>query len=164
MRPYLLKTRPISGAGHAQEAACPDVGWKPLSKTQKGRLSMLAATAYAAQGIGPADALAEWRRDTAIRACGMRISEATQANWADLKSAFLDLAGKPEKSFACQMREGDNKRRIALHKLAAALAEKGLQPSYAQAICRNQFKVPLEEANAKQVWCLFFTIKNRRKS
>lgn len=162
MKPYLLRPRPISGAKHAEEAACPDAAWKSLSNKQKGLLSMLAAQAYAAQGLSPAVTLAEWRRDTAIRACGCRISQATQAHWADLKSAFQDLSGHPEKAFHTLMREGDNKRRVALYKLTQALKSKGLNPSYAQAICRAQFKCQIEDASAKQIWCLFFTISRRR--
>ena len=164
MKPYILHTRPIPGAKHAEDGKCPDASWKALSKIQKARLSMLAAKAYAFQNIGPAVTLAEWRREESIRACGLRISEATQAHWADLQSAFQDLAGMPGRAFATQMREGDNKRRVALHKLASELAAKGLHPSYAASICRCQYKCALEDASAKQIWCLYFTIKNRRNS
>ena len=162
MKPYLLRPRPIAAAKHAEDGSCPDASWKALSNKQKGLLSMLAAQAYAAQGITPAVTLPEWRRDTAILACGHRISQATKAHWADLKAAFQDLSGRPEKAFHTLMREGDNKRRVALHKLSQALKDKGLNPSYAQAICRSQFKCQIEDASAKQIWCLFFTISHRR--
>ena len=162
MKTYVLRPRPIADAGHAQDAACPDASWKPLTKKQKGLLSMLAAKAYAAQEIH-AVTLTEWRHDTAIRACGRRISEATQKHWADLKAEFQDLSGQPVAAFKTQMREGDNKRRIALHKLTQALSAKGLNPSYAASICFCQYKVPLEQATAKQLWCLFYTIQNRKK-
>jgi hypothetical protein len=156
---------PIGAAAHRGDAACPDAGWKPLTTHQKARLSILARQAAEAQGVSLRSAdLAEWRHAISIRACGLRISEATQKHWTDLKSAFQDLAGQPEKAFNTQMRDGDNKRRIALHKLTQELAGKGLHPSYAASICMAQFKVPLDQASAKQLWCLFYTISNRRKS
>lgn len=175
MRTYILRPRTaaprpaadlqlIPAAKHAGDAACPDAGWKPLSKEQKARLSILARKAAEVQGItGGYRAVNEWRHEVSLRACGLRISEATQANWADLKSAFEDLGGQPAKAFQTQMREGDNKRRVALWKLTQALAGKGLQPAYAESICRCQFKCGLEQASAKQLWCLFYTITNRRK-
>jgi len=176
MRTYVLRPRtaaarpaavvqPIPAARRAQDAACPDGSWKPLSKEQKARLSILARKAAEVQGItGGYKAVDEWRHEIAMRACGLRISEATQANWADLKSAFQDLAGHVEKAFQTQMREGDNKRRVAMWKLTKALEEKNLAPAYAAAICRAQFKCPLELASAKQLWCLFYTIQNRKNS
>ena len=35
---------------------------------------------------------------------------------------------------------------------------------YAAAICRRQYKRELGEASAKQLWNLFFTVRNRRKA
>jgi hypothetical protein len=170
MKTYFLRPRqpavklaPVSTAKHAADAGCPDGSWHRLTREQKARLSMLAREAFLFQKVQGMDR-DEWRQEIAIRACGCRISEATQAHWADLKSAFQDLAGKPEKAFQTQMREGDNKRRVALYKLTGALAERGLQPAYAATICRAQFKCSLEEASAKQIWCLFYTVTNRRKT
>ena len=161
LRPPALK--PISSARRAADAACPDASWKRLSRTQKMNLSILAAQAYAYQRVSgvPVD---QWRREEAIRACGVRISEATQAHWADLKSAFQVLAGSPEKAFNTQLRAGDNKRRIAMNKLTAACKERGLPLGYPAAVCLTQFKCRLEEASAKQLWCLFYTVRNRRKA
>jgi hypothetical protein len=159
-----VRVKPISDAGHARDAECPDGGWKPLTHEQKARLSILAREAAIAQGRSlKKQDLDEFRHELAIHACKRRISEATQSDWADLKSAFQDAAGKPEAAFRTQMREGDNKRRVAMHKLTTALAAKGLAPAYAGSICRAQFKCPLEEATAKQIWCLFYTVQNRRK-
>jgi hypothetical protein len=162
MKAYTLN--PIRGADRARDAQCPDASWKPLSKRQKALLSILARAAAIRQGVPAVAAeLDAWRRETSIRACGLRVSDATQAQWADLKSAFEDLGGRPEKAFQTQMREGDNKRRVAMHKLTRALYDRRLDPSYAAAICRAQFKCPLAEASAKQLWCLFYTVTNRRK-
>lgn len=172
MRSYFLKPadkgpkspalKPIPDAKRKQDAACPDGGWKRLSNEQKARLSILARAAYQHQKV-QGMTVEEWRHEISIRACGCRISEAVQDHWADLKSAFEDLAGKPEKAFKTQLREGDNKRRVAMHKLTTALAAKGLHLSYAASICKTQFKCGLEEASAKQLWCLFYTVTNRRR-
>lgn len=157
---YTLK--PISDTRHREDAQFSDAGWHPLTNKQKGILSMLAARAAAKAGMSDSKAVTAWRRETAIIACGRRISEATQANWADLKSMFLSAAGEVEKAFTTQLREGDNKRRVAMHKLTTALAAKNLPAAYAASICFAQFKVPLAEASAKQLWCLFYTVQNRR--
>lgn len=156
------KLSPIPGRRRTADSDCPDATWKRLSREQKARLSILARQAYdhqKVQGI-PLD---EWRHDVSIQSCGVRISEACQSHWADLKSAFQDLAGQPEKAFQTQLREGDNNRRIALHKLTTAIKERNLHFSYAESICLAQFKVPIAQATAKQIWCLFFTVTNRRK-
>ena len=155
------RLKPVSAAKHAEDGACPDGGWKPLSREQKARLSILARQAYAHQKVQGMK-VDEWRREVSQQVCGCRISEATQGNWADLKSAFEDLCGNVEKAFRTQMREGDNKRRVAMWKLTQALAAKGLETGYAGKICRAQFKCELEEASAKQLWCLFYTITNRK--
>lgn len=157
--------RPVSTAKHAEDAACADGGWKPLSKEQKTRLAILARKAAAVAKVeGNTKAQDAWRQEVSIRACGLRISEASQCHWADLKSAFEDLAGEPVRAFQTQLREGDNKRRVALWKLTQALQAKGLEREYAGKICRMQFKCSIEDASAKQLWCLFFTVTNRRKN
>ena len=127
-------------------------------------MGIMARKAAEVQGVSlKSKDLDEWRHAVCIKACGVRITEATQSHWADLKSAFEDLGGKPEQAFKTQLREGDNKRRVAMHKLTEALAGKGLDTSYAAKICRIQFKCELDQASAKQLWCLFYTVTNRRK-
>lgn len=159
MRVYQLK--PIGDAKHRGDAECPDAGWKPLTRNQKTRLVLLAKRGWAAAGEpGEFD---PWRQDVAVQACGRRISEASQKHWADLKAEFQSRAGDEAGAFETQLREGDNKRRIAMHKLTEALAQKGLPGAYAAAICRTQYKCPLEEASAGQLWRLFYTVKNRKK-
>ena len=62
------------------------------------------------------------------------------------------------------MRVSVQEKEIALHKLTESCADRGLQMSYAEAICRRQYKCDLSEANAKQLWQLNFTVRNRRKA
>jgi len=158
--PDRTRLQPIATARHSRDAECPDAGWRRLSNKQKARLSMLARKAYAVQRVQGIDC-DEWRHEIAISACGCRISEAIQDHWTDLYSAFVDLAGEPEKAFAAQVRSGDNKRRIAMHKLTTLCKERGLDISYAESICTDTFKEPLSKATAKQLWCLYFTITKR---
>lgn len=160
MKTYHL--RPISDTRHADDKLCPDGGWKPLTVKQKARLSILARQAFEVQKV-QGMAVKEWRHEIAIQVCGFRISEAANDHYSDLKSAFQDLAGNPEKAFKTQLRAVDNKRRVAMHKLLQACKSGGLHESYAASICHAQFKVPLTEASGKQLWCLFFTISKRGK-
>lgn len=159
------RLQPLTAAKHADDGQCPDGAWNPLSNKQKARLSILARQAAERLGLSTRKQdLDAWRHEQSIKACGRQISEALQENWADLKSTFEDLAGNPEKAFTTQLREGDNKRRVAMHKLTEALRKKGLPLSYVAGICQNQFKCPLDQASAKQLWCLFFTVTNRKKA
>lgn len=155
------RLKPVSDTKHREDGSCPDGGWKRLTKNQKSRLAILAREAFAAQKVIGVS-FEDWRHDVAIRACGNRISEATQSQWADLKAAFQDLAGQPDKALNTHLRDADNKRRVAMHKLTTALTERGLDMSYAASISRTQFKCELDSASAKQLWCLFFTVTNRR--
>jgi hypothetical protein len=161
--PRAVKLQPIADRHHAADAACPDGGWKALTREEKKRLCMLAASAAKARGLDlRGKTLDAWRAAESIKACGLRISEATHAHWADIKAHFECLGGQYEKAFETQLRDGDNKRRVAMHKLQNELAAKRLPPAYAESICRTQYKVGLAEASAKQLWCLFYTVKNRK--
>ena len=163
---YTLKTpriKPIAASRRVGDAGCPDAGWQRLTNKQKGKLSMLAAKAFAHQKVQGMTAT-EWRHEIAISTCGVRISEAIQDHYNDLKSAFQDLAGYHAAAFRTQVRSPDNKRRIAMHKLVSACKERGLNESYPASICFDQFKCSLADASAKQLWCLFFTVTKRRNA
>lgn len=163
MKTYVIK--PIAYERHAEDVSCADGGWKPLTREEKKRLSVLAADAAKARGLDlKGAALAEWRAAESIKACGVRISAATHGHWADIKAHFEKLSGKPEQALRTHLRSGDNKRRVAMYKLQAELEAKNLAMGYAEAICRTQYKVPLAQATAKQLWCLFYTVKNRKNN
>lgn len=140
-----------------------DAGWKPLSGKQKWRLAELARAAAKATGAPVGGrAHAEWRHAEARRVCGLRISEASQRDFVPLRAHFLNLAGEPGEAFGALMKEGGNARRVALWNLHKMLAERGLPPAYAEAICARQYKCALADASAPQLWRLVFTVKNRR--
>ena len=158
-----MRPKPIGQRRHEADQSCPDGSWKPLKRGQKANLSMLAAEGFKHQKVMGCT-LEEWRHEMAVQACGYRISEARQEHWSDLRAAFLDLAGQPEKAYRTHVRSVDNKRRVALYKLEQECAARGLDVSYPATICRRQFRLSLEEASAKQLWCLVFTVRNRRKA
>jgi hypothetical protein len=133
-----------------------------LNLPQKRRLVMLARRAWEKRGK-PGESFDAWRVGVAVRACGLRIREAMQRDWGSLKAAFEDELGESGRAFETLMRDEDNKRRIALHKLTQACGERGLPLAYPEAICRRQYRCGLHEATVAQVWRLFFTVKNRRK-
>jgi len=160
----LLPQRGEEHGRDAQSAQVREGGTKALSKKQKAMLAVMARRAAAAKGAPTAgEAHAEWRRDVAVAACGRRISEACQRDWAALKGAFEDEGGRPEQAFETHFRDVDNPRRVAMFKLQEALREKNLPAAYADSICKRQFKCGLGEAAARQLWCLVYTVRNRKK-
>jgi DNA-binding protein len=139
--------------------------WAPLSTKQKQVLVVLARQAAGVQYVateGPD--FEEWRREVSVQACGRRISEAVQRDYAVLKSTFEDAAGRPRQALRTVEREVDNKRRQGLWVLRQELQKAGLADGYAEVICRSQFKCAVSEASGKQVWCLVFTVRNRQKT
>ena len=153
---------PRDRRGVAADYAPP--GGAPITARQKTILVLAAREAARLAGApdsGPAfDA---WRRGQAIDACGLRISEARQRDWALLRAHFDTLRGRPDSAYRTLVGDSDNPRRIALHKLSKACAWAGVAMAYAGSICRRQYKVPLDQASAAQLWHLVFTVRNRRK-
>ena len=87
----------------------------------------------------------------------------SECDYLRLCAHFLRIAREYDAANSAQLRAGTESRRIAEHKLREALRERGLAEEYAASICRRQFRCALREANANQLWCLVFTIRNRRK-
>jgi hypothetical protein len=139
---------------------------KQLTKDQKAALAIIAAKAYkkhAAVNEGLSK-INDWRAEESIKACGRRISEAEQRHFSLIKSHFANIAGEAGKAFNSAMRAGTEDVRIARAVLVKECAKAGLELSYPGAICFNQFKRSLEDATAKQLWCLVFTVRNRSKT
>lgn len=139
-------------------------GTARLTSVQKQRLAMLSRQAFAAQGRAVGETKFDlWRHEQAIKAVGRRISEALQADFLPLKAHFLNLLGKPVAAMQAHMRHETEPQRVALWKLARECEAKGLPLSYATTICRHQNRCRLEDASAKQLWRLVFTIRNRKR-
>lgn len=136
-----------------------------LTTGQKTALVLLARRAWervrlVVEDIAGVDA---WRQEQAVLACGSRISEARVKHFSMLKRHFADLAGKAGTAFTSAMREGTEAERIAMNTLERECASRGLRMDYPAAICRKQFKCSLQDCTAKQLWCLVFTVRKRRK-
>lgn len=140
----------------------PDLAWLPLSKHQRQTLARLARRAWQAAGGGqPFDA---WRHEQSRRACGRRISEATQPDFLPLRAHFLNLEGDAVRAFRDHMRAADEPRLLALHKLRRECAARSLSLGYPAAICRRQYRCHIDDASPKQLWQLVFTVRSRRKA
>jgi len=136
---------------------------KLLKNNQKAEIGILAKQAFQkAEKHGLNDGLkeADWRHREAIKACGLRISEASQQHYDELVSHFSQLAGQPGRAFGAEMRKGTDSQRIALFKLREELAKQGLTDGYAASIAKHKFKVmSLERLTAKQVWVLVYDLR-----
>jgi hypothetical protein len=146
----------------------------PLSNLQKREIAIAARRAYDAWSEREAFELINselsrtacfeaWRRVEQGKATGIqRMTAMTQDHYAPALAHFVALAGDAGRATRVLARGADNDRRIARYKLDEALRERGLDPGYAAAICRRQFRRPLAEASAKQLWCLVYTVRSRR--
>jgi hypothetical protein len=147
----------------------------PLSIVQKREIAQLARRAYDAwsereafeainAGQSRTACFEAWRHVEQGKACGIQsLCASTQAHYGRLVAHFQALGGNTAAATRTLVRDADNDRRIARYKLDQALQERGLRPDYAAAICRRQYRCGLEDANAKQLWRLVFTVRNRRK-
>lgn len=146
----------------------------PLSREQKARLCLLAREAFdrlEESGLIPEGERFEgWRRAEQARAMGCEefsLTGATQRDFRALRAHFGALKGDMRRAFrdALGAEPETADRELVVHKLREACAECGvLWPNYPESICRTQFRRPLAEATPKQLWSLFFTVRNRRKA
>lgn len=146
----------------------------PLSHTQKAEIGQLARQAWLvwegreafleANGeLSQSACFAAWRHWQQGLACGRQsLRECTGEEYQLLRAHFLKLAGLEASAQRAEERHVSNPRRIAAYKLRQALAAAGLPTEYAAAICRRQYRCALAEASERQLWCLVYTIRNRR--
>lgn len=147
----------------------------PLSHLQKREVAIAARAAYEAwpereafecinSELSRSACFEAWRKAEQAKAVGIHsLCAMTQAHYGRVLAHFQKLAGHEAAAQRTTVRDADNERRIARYKLAEALRERGLAEAYAAAICRTQFRCTLDEASAKQVWKLVFTVRSRRK-
>lgn len=137
-----------------------------LSNEQKAALCILAREAAEKVFGGHhtnAD-FSEWRREQQFLAVGKEsLCDCVQGDYKPLKGHFLNLKGESGRAVKAIIESGFEEKNLALHKLKESCAERGLKLSYAESICRRQYKCDLDQANAKQLWNLNFTVRNRRK-
>jgi hypothetical protein len=140
----------------------------PLSNKQKADLCQLYRRAYDYQldrgALGDAALLEDFRHGEQLKAVGKQsLTSCTQDDFPVLMAHGCKLAGEDGDALYWLNRAATNPRRCALLKLEEACQEAGVwYPDYPRAICQTQFKCRLDDATAKQLWCLVFTLRNRR--
>lgn len=148
----------------------------PLSHPQKREIAIAAHKAWLAcpereallalnSEMSATAVEAAWRHVEQGKAVGVQSLRAChQGHYGRLLAHFQAMAGETAAAAHTLARDADNDRRIALYKLREALRERGLQESYAAAICRNQYRCALNDASPKQLWRLVFTVRSRKKA
>jgi hypothetical protein len=170
MRTYILQPaasapRPDRSTDAPVRSPAPYPGTSaPLSRRQKWQLSNLAEEAWL--HLGRRDQLAgesleDFRHRVAVEACGKRISAAGNGDYKAIQARFLVIFGESARAFDSAMKSETEGLRIAHQKLSTELLAQGLQPGYAETIARAVFKRPLASLHTKEVWKVFYTIRNR---
>jgi hypothetical protein len=104
-----------------------------------------------------------FRHHHVAAACGKPgLTLCTQDDYKLVEAHFLDLLGESGRALNSLVDGAANPRRIAEHKLHQACTEFGFTLGYAEAICRRQNRgAGLQDVDAKTLWNLVFTIRNR---
>lgn len=149
-----------------------------LSLSQKATICRLAQQAYRAWSgreefetcnpeLSVSRCFEAWRRVEQGKAIGVQSLTdprvTSEGHYLRLVAHFQHLLGQGGKAMTNLVRHQEEPRIVAYHKLKSALAERGLDEAYAAKICRTQFRCELGQATTKQLWCLFYTVGNRRE-
>ena len=139
-----------------------------LTNKQKFILSDLSrqawAKALAASGQHEDDFLSadDFRHQEVARAVGKHgLRCCGQMDYKAIEGHFYTLLGAVPAAFNAHVRSATEPRRQAEAVLHENLQKFGLPTSYAEAICRRQYKCSLVEASIQQLWRLIYTIRNR---
>jgi hypothetical protein len=145
-----------------------------VSKRQVRDLILTALKAYGnQQRAGMADEPFDvWRKAALHDACGRQSFRAvTQGEYGDVLGYFLQLQGVSARArkAAQQSKAADEaeRARYALRRecesLADAFGSAAGAEAYADALLERIHKTDIEEASAKQLWQVVFTMRNRAK-
>jgi hypothetical protein len=149
-----------------------------FTNDQKRQISKLAKRAYdqwegreAFEECNPtmsrSACFSAWRHAETLKATGYRTQSLREAiserDYLPLLAHFSHFLGDGAGALKHLLRHAEGARIQIFFKLQQALAERGLDEAYAVAICRRQYKCDLGDASEKQLWSLFFTVRNRRK-
>lgn len=146
-----------------------------LTNDQKRKICMIARAAYdhwegrtefeaTNFDISKTARFEAWRRYEQGKAVGRQsLSDCvSELHYLPLLAHFAAIAGEGAVALRALLRHAEEGRIQVYFKLREALAERGLEEGYASAICSRQFKCALGDASEKQLWNLFFTVRNRR--
>lgn len=150
--------------------------FKPLSKTQKAKLSILARKGYEIESkYGNTDlAFTEWRRDQQQQAVGCSsLTKCIQSDYLPLLAHFQSLTGQDGEAFKTHLKNqpatdhADEEDTPEARLQVIQLIEKTIQGSkfkiaYVCAIARNQYRTTkLENLSKDKLTNLLITIKSR---
>ena len=138
----------------------------PLTNPQKAALSILARRAWAQEMAdldgASSESADDWRHRHVAQVTGCDgLLCCTQAHYCALIAHFEGILGNADAAMEAQLRSATEPRRQAEAVLLRECGKSGLSLNYAAAICRNQYRCSLEEANTRQIWSLVYTIRNR---
>jgi|GEM_PF-3589097 len=137
---------------------------KPLSNWQKFKLSDLAKSVYAylrGQGQCQGEDGTAWRHRIAVAACGKRISQASHGDFKLIQAELLKERGRVEAARRTLAQAKATPAAIAMHNLMKLCRETGTPASHAHTMASRFYKgTELHDLNAKQLWTIFYTIRN----
>lgn len=147
---------------------------KPLTKGEKAQLAMLAKRVWdqnvAHHVIDPNELSAddfrhrEIERITGGRASGLR--ELTHRDFREVRRELFTMLGDLGRAFADALKDQPERAdwEQAWFKLEEACRQGKVGfPSYPAAIARAQYRSALGDCTARQLWALFYTVRNRTK-
>lgn len=149
--------------------------WAALAPVDQERFTVKLINRESDPLISDSRVFEEWRREEQEKATGCRsLRLMNQHDYLPCLLHFQMLADNkgqehlpdraPSKATVRTLgRLGGDEMRRARWRLSEALRERDLPVQYAEAICRTQFRCDLKDASLKQVWNLFYTVRNRRK-
>jgi len=103
-----------------------------------------------------------WRREQCIKACGLRITEASNRHFLQLQAHFYNLQGRSEVAFKKALKQQTEERNWAMQKLKDECQKASLCLTYPRAIARAKYKTTdLESLESRQIWHLVFSVRRR---
>lgn len=140
----------------------------PLTSAQRQRLAHIARRAWThARDRGHThDDPDTWRHGQVLQAVGLPgLRQLTQQHFRAVRGHFLQLLGHHRPALSDIIASAGEGHRQALFILTRECKARSLPLAYPAAIARTQFQNPhLNELTEKQLWCLIYTIRNRRKA
>jgi hypothetical protein len=151
--------------------AFPSIGG-PLERNDKARICILAREAF--DKAETTQDFETWRRHEQFlavtganplidRTSRLSLRDCTQRDMLKLTAHFQNLIGEPGRAVKSLLRIATQDHELAMRKLEAECTARSIDISYPAKICAKQFKCALDDASPKQLWCLVFTVRNRRK-
>ena len=152
----------LSHATHAEPAEKGTA--KPLTNHQKWKLSELAESVYEflrSLGELKGERLEAFRQRIAVNACGSRISHASHGDFKFIQAAFLNERGRAEAARRTLVQAQATPAKIAMHKLIDLCKQTNTPANYVHTLAVRFYKgAELHDLTAKQLWTLFYTVRN----